>query len=79
LNIGLNPLWKNPAGPPILDRPQLAGDDQHANLAFPIVEQLCNLGHVDQRGVKIISVSEFAIMINILAWILSSPSRAKQR
>ena len=45
LNIGLNPLRKNSAGSPVLDRPQLANDDQHANLALDIVEQLCNLGN----------------------------------
>jgi hypothetical protein len=67
LNVRLNPLWKNPAGSYVLDRPQLAGDDQHANLALPIVEQLRKLGTVYQRGVKIISVSEFAIMIKTLA------------
>jgi hypothetical protein len=33
LNLGLNPLWKNFAGSSVLDRPQLASDDQHANLA----------------------------------------------
>jgi hypothetical protein len=51
-------------GSPVLDRPQLAGDDQHANLPFPTVEQLCNLATVYQRGVKIILVSEFDTMIN---------------
>jgi hypothetical protein len=86
LNVSLNPLGKNPARPPILDRPQLAGDDQHANLALPIVRQLCQ-ATVYQRGVKIISVAEFSIMIITLAlcacrdtaWVLSTPSKATKR